>query len=210
MSSTMTYDSLLTDLQVYLERTDTNVQNQLPRFVMLAENRLASELKNLGETIPTTGTLTVNGPTLPKPAFWRNTISINVIINGQRTPLLPRLYEYCRVFWPDQTKVSPPRFYCDYDFNNLLIVPTPDQAYAFELVYYARITPLDASHQTNWFTVNAPQLLFYAAILEAHTFLKNWDQVQQWQPLYDRALAAVTHENSMMLTDRSVTPTNNG
>lgn len=210
MPSNMTYSSLITDLQAYLERYDATVLNQTPRFIMLAENRMASELKNLGEQIPVTGNLTLHGPTLPKPAYWRNTISMNIIVGTQRVPLLPRLYEYCRNFWPNQAAYSQPRFYCDYDYSNLLITPTPDQAYSFEMLYFARITPLDSSHQTNWFTDNAPQLLMYACLIEAQTFLRNWDQVAQWQELYDRSMQALLHEQAMTLTDRSVTPTNNG
>ena len=203
MPATMTYSSLQSDVLGYLERTDAALTAQVPRFVMLAESRIASELKNLGEQTPVTGTLTIQTPTLPKPSYWRNTISMNIIVGTQRIPLLPRTYEYARLFWPNQATYAQPRFYSDYDFNNLLITPTPDQAYAFEMLYFARVKPLDSTNGTNWFTLNAPQLLFYATMIEAHTWLKNWDQVATWQPLYDRALQALMGEQAQTLTDRT-------
>ena len=44
----MTYDSLVEDIQQYLERTDDATINQIPRFIMLAEQVIASQIKFLG------------------------------------------------------------------------------------------------------------------------------------------------------------------
>lgn len=206
MAEALTYNSLVNDVKIYLERTnDTALADQIPRFIMLAENRLASELKVLGEQTPVTGSLTANSSTLPKPSHWRAMTSLNITTSTGRKAVLPRSYEYCSLYWPDRTATGEPRFYADYDYDNILIVPTPSSAYSFEMMYYARVSPLDMATQTNWFTVNAPQLLLYASMLEAHTFLKNWDQVDTWQKLYDRAMAAITHEDKSHSTDRSTT-----
>ena len=64
MSEALTYDSLLTDIQVYAERTDQPFVNQIPRFVMLAENRLASEVRGLGTQKYVTGSF--NSSAFPK------------------------------------------------------------------------------------------------------------------------------------------------
>lgn len=204
MAESLTYTSLVTDVEAYSERTDTNFVSQIPRFVMLAENKIASELKILGFQEPVTGVIAPNANTLSKPTFWRDNISFNITLaTGERVELLPRAYEYCRNFWPNPTLTAQPRFYSDYDANNFLIVPTPDVQYNFELLYYARLQPLDITASTNWMTRNIPQTLFYAVMIEAQTFLKNMEKTQYWQGLYDRSMSAVNGENQKHMSDRT-------
>jgi hypothetical protein len=205
MAESMTFNSLITDVENYLERTDTNLINSIPRFVMYAENRIAAELKIQGFQTPISGTFQVGMSTLPKPAFWRDTISFNLTdLNGNRVEILPRSYEYCRNVYTNPTTQAQPRFYADYDPNNFLISPTPDQAYNFELLYHARLQPLDVSHQTNWMTITVPQLLFYATMIEAQIFLKNTDMMNFWQSNYDRTMAALNKESQDHKIDRTI------
>ena len=70
MTAAMTYDSLVQDLKDYCERTDEPFVNQIPRFIMMAENRIASETKPLGFLRTVTGDL--NGNVLVKPTRWSN------------------------------------------------------------------------------------------------------------------------------------------
>ena len=204
MSAVLTYASLVSDILAYQERADAQLIAQIPRCIMLAENKVATELKMLGFQAVVTGQLQPNQSTLAKPVYWKETISFNLTnAAGQRLQLLPRSLEYCRNYWPNPTQTALPRFYADYNFDNFLIVATPDLAYNFELVYFARLTPLDDAHQTNWLTVNAPALLFYAAMLEVQTFLKNQAGRAMWQQDYDRAMAAYTGENTSRTSDRT-------
>lgn len=207
MAETMTYSSLVTDIPSYLENISDQLIAQIPRFVMLAEQRLASEIKLLGFQGVVTGTMSALANTLPKPAFWHKTTSFNITVGSgptaKRVELLPRSYEYARNFWPAPASTDTPRFYSDYNFDNFLIVPTPDVDYEFELLYNARLQPLDISHQTNWLTVNAPQLILYASILEAQLWLQNPEKVSQWQSMYDRALASYNHEDVERKDDRT-------
>jgi hypothetical protein len=204
MAEVMTYDSLVSDIESYLERTDADTVAQIPRFIMLAENTLATELKILGFQIPVIGSFAINQPTISKPAYWKDTISFNYTdASGNRVEILPRSYEYCRNYWPNSNSSGSPRFYADYNFDNFLIVPTPSAAFNFELVYHARLQPLDSSHQTNWLTMNAPQLLLAASMVEAFTWTKNDDGLGKWQPKYDRALAAFNAEGENRIDDRT-------
>lgn len=204
MAEAMTYTSLVTDLESYLERTDANAVAQIPRFIMLAENTLATELKILGFQGVVTGVFPTTQPTIPKPAYWRDNISFNYTdADGNRVELLPRSYEYCRNFWPNPSLQGNPRFYSDYNFDNFLIVPTPVSALNFELLYHARIQPLDGTNSTNWLTANAPQLLLSASMVEACTWTKNNTELAKWQAKYDRQLAAFNAEDRNRMEDRT-------
>lgn len=205
-AAALTYSSLITDLMTYADRQDEPFTSQIPRFIMLAENRIASEIRGLGFVKVVTGTMTINTPVIAKPARWRETLSINFGVgspNVQRNFLKLRTYEYCRQYWPDSSLADVPVYYADYDYQNFLIVPTPAAAYPFELIYHERPLPLSEDNQTNWTTEYAPQLLLYAALLEAAPFLKNYEVLPMWQSMYDKASAAISKEDMANITDKT-------
>jgi len=205
MAVTMTYTSLVADVTLYLERSDAQTINQIPSFINLAESIISDELKILGQQETVSATMVQGNPVIAKPTRWRKTTSFNITVAGERKPLLLRKYEYLRNYWPNPSTEDEPLFYADYDFDNWLIAPTPDAAYAFEVLYYEKIQPLDATNQTNWFTINAPQAMLYGTLLQAMPFLKNDSRVQLWQSLYDRAIQTLKLENDTRTIDRSAT-----
>ena len=205
MAVTMTYTSLVADVTLYLERSDAQTINQIPSFINLAESIISDELKILGQQETVSAAMVQGTPVIAKPTRWRKTTSFNITVAGERKPLLLRKYEYLRNYWPNPTTEGEPAFYADYDFDNWLIAPTPDAAYTFEVLYYEKIQPLDATNQTNWFTINAPQAMLYGTLLQAMPFLKNDSRVQLWQALYDRAVQTLKLENDTRTIDRSAT-----
>lgn len=203
MAAVMTYTSLAADIESYLERTDTATIAKIPTFIMLAEQTIASQIKFLGTLTVDTSTMVAGTATIAKPARWRKTVSMNYTdANGDRQPILLRKYEYLRNYWPDGTQQSAPLYYADYDYTHWLIAPTPDAAYTFEVLYYQRPQPLDASNQTNWFTEYAPQALLYGSLLQAMPFLKNDTRVTLWKTLYDEIMATLKAEDVQRVGDR--------
>lgn len=198
----MTFDNLCTDVANYLERTDTVTVNQIPSFIMLAEQVLAAELKFLGNLNTQTSTMVLNSSTIAKPARWRKTVSMNITVAGVRSPILLRKYEFLRNYWPDNTQTDVPKYYADYDYDHWLIAPTPNAAYTFDILYYERIQPLDSSTQTNWWTINAPQALLYGTLLQAMAWVKNDDRIPMWKSQYEAIVAYLKSEDQSRLADR--------
>jgi hypothetical protein len=201
---TMTYSSLLEDLRRYLERgftaeSDQIVYEQLPRLVTLGERRISRELKIQGFIRAVTTPLQTGVATYRKPDRWRDTVSMTV--NG--SPIFARSYEYCRSYWPDEAETAAPQFYADYDYNHWLITPTPDANSNLEVMYYEQPRFLGEDFQTNWLTEYAPDLLLYAALLEATPFLKKDERIGTWQQMYDRAAQALNGEDLKKIMDRS-------
>lgn len=204
MSYSMTYDSLLVDLRRYLERgftveSDAIVYEQLPRLVTLAERRIARELKIQGFIRAVQTPLQVGVAVYLKPDRWRDTVSMTV--NG--TPIFARSYEYCRNYWPDEAETAAPQFYADYDYQHWLLAPTPNAASTLEILYYEQPAFLGEDFQTNWLTEYAPDLLLYAALLEASPFLKKDERIATWQAMYDRAAQALSGEDLKRIMDRT-------
>jgi len=201
-ASVMTYDSLVENIQSYLERTDTATLEKIPLFIMLAEQTIASQIKFLGNLTVVESTMVSNQPVIDKPARWHKTVSFNITVAGERQPVLLRKYEYLREYWPNATDTGIPAYFADYDYTHWLVAPTPALGYTFEVLYYERIQPLDSSNQTNWFTIYAPQALLYGSLLQAMPFLKNDERMAMWQQNYDLIMRTLTAEDKLRLADR--------
>ena len=201
----MTYDSLVENIQSYLERDDTATLEKIPLFIMLAEQVIASEIKFLGNLNVANSTMVTGSNTVAKPARWHKTVSMNVTVDGERKPVFLRTYEYLREYWPDSTKTDVPKFYSDYNYDNWLVAPTPASSYSFEVLYYERVQPLDSTNQTNWFTIYAPQALLYGSLLQAMPFLKNDERMGMWQQQYSAIMSTLKQENTQRIGDRQAT-----
>jgi hypothetical protein len=201
-ASVMTYDSLVEDIQSYLERSDAATLAKIPQFIMLAEQIIASEIKFLGNLVVVGSSMVLGEATIAKPARWRKTVSMNVTVAGKRQPVLLRTYEYLREYWPNPSSTDVPLYFCDYDYEHWLIAPTPAAAYSYEVLYYERNQPLDSTNQSNWFTEYAPQALLYGSLLQAMPFLKNDERIPMWQGQYDKIIAVLQNENVIRVADR--------
>lgn len=210
MPAAMTFTTLQNDVRSYLERggsasTDPLVYAQIPNLITLAERRISRDLKIQGFQTVVVTTMQSGVAVLPKPDRWRETISMNVGTGNQnntRSQVYPRSYEYCRMYWPDETELGTPEFYADYNYTNWLVVPTPDFNYPIEILYYELPALLDENNQTNWLTDYAPNLLLYATLLEATPFLKNDERIPIWQNMYAMAAQALNGEDLKKILDR--------
>jgi len=198
----MTYDSLTYYVLQYLERSDDATVNAIPTFISLAEFEIAQEIKTLGQLQIVEANMTAGSPSLPKPARWRKTVSMNYTdASGNKNPLLLRKYEYLINYSQSSATTGAPVYYADTSWDWWYISPTPDQAYSFEVLYYERIAPLSSTNQTNWLTQNAPNAMLFGTLLQAMPFLKN-DQRVIFQQKYSEAIKALKDEDFTRIPDR--------
>jgi len=197
----MTYDSLTSTVLQYLERKDASVVNAIPTFISLAEFEIAQEIKTLGQLQVAESAMTADNALLQKPARWRKTVSMSVTVAGKKQPVYLRKYEYLKNYWPDANQTDVPLYYADTDWEHWYLAPTPDQDYAFEVLYYERISPLSSTNQTNWLTQNAPNAMLFGTLLQAMQFLKN-DQRTIFQQKYTEALQSLKAEDVARVGDR--------
>jgi len=202
VAAVQTYDSLVADVQSYLERTDQATVEKIPTFIMLAEQVIANDIKFLGNLTVQASNMVQAQATIDKPARWRKTVSMNVTVGGIRNPVLLRKYEYLREYAPDPAATGVPKYYADYDYTHWLVAPTPADDYSFEVIYYERVQPLDSSNQTNWFTIYAPQAMLYGTLLQAMPFLKNDERIPMWQAQYAQVINSLKTEDVQRIADR--------
>jgi len=196
----MSYDSLVLNVQQYMERNDPDFIAQIPNLIALAESSIAAELKTYLQLIVVESNLAQNQTVLNKPARWRKTVSMKV--NG--APVLMRSQDYIAQYLSESDN-GKPIYYAEYDYSNWNFAPAPDQNYPVEIIYYAEIQPLDQVNQQNLWTAIAPQAMLYGTLLQAQGYLKALDKLQMWKGYYTDALAALKKEDNSRRIDRNTT-----
>lgn len=209
MATSLTYESLIADMRGYSERGregDQIVIDQIPRLINLAERNIVADLKLQGYEATLASTLTVGQSIYAKPDRWRETVSMHIgacCDFEEFTLLRQRSYEHLRAFWPNGTLTGQPRFYAEHGPDHWLIVPTPDQAYPWQLKAYLQPKMLGEDNDTNWLTEDAPQLLLHRALFELYTFLRDSAGAAMHKGLYTEALQSLTRQDVKKIMDRA-------
>jgi hypothetical protein len=198
MSVIQTYDSLVLNVQQYMERNDADFVAQIPNLIALAESSIAAELKTYLQLIVVETSLAQNQTVLNKPARWRKTVSMKT--NGK--PMLLRSQDYVAQYL-SESDPGQPKYYAEYDYNNWNFAPIPDVAYPVEIIYYAEVQPLDAENQQNLWTAIAPQAMLYGTLLQAQGYLKALDKLPVWKSYYTDSLTALKKEDDSRRIDRN-------
>lgn len=73
----MTYNSLVSDIQNYLDRDNAALIAQIPNFIMLGQIRCSRECKNLGLKTSVVSNFIPGSSTYLKPSRWLEVISVN-------------------------------------------------------------------------------------------------------------------------------------
>ena len=196
----MSYDSLVLNIQQYMERDDPDFVAQIPNLIALAESSIAAELKTYLQLIVVETSLATNQTVLNKPARWRKTVSMKV--NGK--PILLRSQDYVAQYLSESSS-GIPTYYSEYDYNNWNFAPAPNAAYPVEIIYYAEVQPLDETNQQNLWTAIAPQAMLYGTLLQAQGYLKALDKLPVWKGYYTDAINALKKEDNSRRVDRNTT-----
>jgi len=205
MAFVLTYDTLTSSVQDYLERSGATLISQIPLFIMLGERRTARDLKILGLKNAITDNFIVGQSAFQKPIRWLNDSSFNIGTGtnfNTRLFLEQRAYEWCRLYWPDPTQTGTPKYYAsDYNYNFWFLVPTPDQTYPYEVLYYETPQLIDSTTSTNFLTESAPEVLLYATLLETASYLKDDERVPVWTDYYNKARQNISDEDMKRIYD---------
>jgi hypothetical protein len=209
MAFVLTYDSLTTAVQTYLERNDASLVVNIPIFIMLGERRAARDLKILGLKVAVTADLLIGVSAFKKPTRWLNDSSFNIGTNvgvatgfNTRLFLQQRSYEWCRTYWPDPTQTGTPKYYAsDYNYDFWFLAPTPDATYPYEILYYETPQLIDDVISTNFLTGSIPEVLLYATLLETAVYLKDDERIAVWTDYYEKAKKNVGDEDMRRIYD---------
>lgn len=210
MAFVLTYQTLTQSVLNYCERTDQQFLNQVPEFIMLAQLRIARDLKVLGLRTVIDGFLTIGNRVTPKPTGWLNDSSFSIGTNvpatagGFKTTLLlqQRSYEWCKCYSPNPDITGTPKYYSsDYNYDFWFFAQTPDQKYPYEAIYYGVPQFIDGTDTVNFMSANMPGVFEYATLLEAVLYLQDDERVATMTDYYEKAKKALSEEDMRRVYD---------
>ena len=180
------YGSLKTSVANYLARSD--LTDQIPDFIRLAEERLARDLRTRKMLVVARADTTASDSTVGLPTDFLEMRDMHL----RTTPVQALTYLSPSAFYAGArtTDLGRPK---DYTIlaSEIQFAPIPDTAYSIQMLYYAKPQFLSDVNITNVFLANYPDALLYAALGEAEPYLMNDARLQTWAALYDRAITAI-------------------
>jgi len=88
-----------------------------------------------------------------------------------------------------------PKYYSWWNKNELVFAPTPDATYTIQLNYVLKDAGLSSTNTTTYISLNFPNGLLYACLVEAYGFLKGpQDLLQLYEQKYKQVLEGFSIE----------------
>ncbi len=182
-----TYSGLKAAVARYLARSD--LTNEIPVFIQLAENRLRRDLR-IRQMLKVATTDTVaNDATVQIPSDFLQMRDLHINNN----PITVLKYESPSNFYRNTFSLitGVPKQYTLLS-DQFQLAPIPDSIMEVQMLYYAAPPYLSDSNSSNVFLATCPDLLLYAALGEAEPYLMNDPRLQTWKAMYDVGLQSLT------------------
>ena len=196
--SGISYNTLITQIRNYTEVDDTVFTTDvLENIILNAQQRIFYDVPIDSDRQEYEGTIATDVNTVRVPAgfvFIRGVQVFNSTANSnEQGQWLERrdqtfLSEYVgRLTGPEGSTASGadvtglPKYYAmfggatglsDTTSGSIVMAPTPDANYVIKIYGNAMPATLESSNQTNYISLNFPQGLLYACLVEAYGFLK--------------------------------------
>ena len=186
-----TYSNLKTAIQDYLESTETSFVSNIDNFITTTEERILKGVQLDVFKKNVTGTATATSPYLGSPSDFLAPFSLAVLdASSNYNYLLLKQVSFIRDFTPNASTTGTPKYYAEFDQNSFILAPTPASNLTFELHYFYRPSSLTSAGDTGttWLSDNAPNALLYGSLVEACTYLKNYEVTPAYEQKFQEAL----------------------
>jgi len=190
-----TYTTLKSAIQDYTENTESTFVADLAIIIQQAEDRIVKsvELPNFRKNV--TGSFTNGNQYLTAPDDYLYPFSLAVLDSSNNySYLISTDVSFIREAYPSAASTGVPKHYAQFDDNSFIVGPSPNADLNVELHYYYIPTSISVSADgTSWLGTNAPELLLYASLIEAYTFMKGEpDIMANYEKRFQEALQKLT------------------
>jgi hypothetical protein len=190
-----TFTTLKTAIQDYTQNTESTFVTNLPIVIKQAEDRIVKsvELPNFRKNV--TGTFTNGNQYLATPSDYLYPFSLAVLDSSNNySYLISTDVSFIREAYPSASSTGTPKHYAQFDDTTFIVGPSPSSSLNVELHYYYIPQSITASSDgTSWLGTNAPELLLYASLIEAYTFMKGEpDIMANYEKRFQEALQKLT------------------
>ena len=197
----MTYDELVTKIRDYTE-VDSNVLTTtiVNGFIENAEWRILRDVDSDSNRRYATAALVLNTRFIQAPDNALIIRSAQIVDSDgtasadNRDFLQFRDTSFMSEFNPtDATGV--PKYYSWWNRNELVFAPVPDATYTIQINYILKAPGLSSTNTTTYISLNFPNGLLYACLIEAYSFLKGpQDLLQLYEQKYKQVLEGFSIE----------------
>lgn len=186
MAFPTTYNGWLAYLRDWLS-ADEYSDAQLASFLDLAQLRLNREMSSYGMEADVELTLAADLPQLILPIV-ADFSKIRLVSVPDVGPLdVATINEIKTKIEKDPDDSLDPSHYC-IDAGKLYTYPLLQTGDRVDIFYYKKIPALSASVATNVFSVDHPDALLYASLLEAAPYMQDQENIPVWENKYTIAL----------------------
>ena len=181
------YSGLKDAVASYLARSD--LTNEIPVFIQLAENRLRRELRLRQMLKVSTTTCVANDSTVELPSDFLEMRDLHLNTN----PIAVLKYDAPNIFYRNTfSTISGKPISYTVLAQEFQLSPIPDTNYTMQMLYYAAPPYMSSTVPSNVFLANCPDLLLYGALAEAEPYLMNDVRLETWAALYQRGKDALS------------------
>ena len=187
MPAFTSYANLKENIASYLARTD--LTEQIPMFISLAEKRLNRDLR-LRQTLQQSTYTMASGFKIPTPADFLEMKDLHLEAN----PVIPLTFQTVSQFYRRVGGTSGQGQPVNYTLvsNNFVLAPQPTGATTANMTYYKIPAPMSDVIPSNEYLEVCPDLLLYASLAESAPFLMDDPRLVTWEQLYNRGVTSIT------------------
>lgn len=167
----MNYTTLTSSIQTWTENTETNFVAEIPQFVKNAEDRIYQSVVFDALRKHATGSLTANSRELALPADFIAPYSFFVIYSSETRFLLPKDESFLLAYQTTAATTGVPKYYALKDESTIRFSPAAATTYSYDLNYFYKPESI-VTAGTTWLGTNFENLLLYACLVEAYTYMK--------------------------------------
>lgn len=184
----MNYTTLSTQIQQYLQNDETAFVARIPDFVKLAERKIYDAAQLPVTRINVTSATSPGNQYVGVPADFCSVYELSLTASGTVSFLQFRDVSFIREMYPTSAQ-GVPQYYALMDNLNIILGPTPNQAYAIELHYYGYPESI-VTAGTTWLGDRFENALLYGSLLQAYTFMKGEaDMFGVYKTAYEEAMS---------------------
>ena len=183
--SISTYAELKSAVANFLARTD--LTDQIPNFIQLAEARLSRELETRDQEKRATATLTSGDEFIALPTDMREIREIklntspNVVLEYKSPTALDTTYT---------GSTGKPLAYSIVG-GELKIRPIPDDSYTAEIIYIGSLSALSDTNTTNVMLARHPDAYLSGSLVEAYTYLMDEQRASTYDAKFTRSIEEI-------------------
>lgn len=213
----MTFAELQTAVAGYLNRSD--LSSMIPTWINIGQRKLENGTYYMENGVQhfhnnwkymevrATTSASEDDAYITLPTNFKQAIWVKVVDNTLASPvyydLIPVSPQKALEDYPSivGNKGRPKEFAVIKYSGEFLVRPTLDQAYTFDVYFYAYSTALSANTDSNWLSLNYPEILIYSALMEAEPYLENDARMATWKSMLNDSVAGLARSEKETNSD---------